>query len=332
MDIDLKTIQAYLDGCLPDDESQFVQAYLAEHISDPEVNTLLDKEFDMCRTDSLSSAREALSVTRGRLGLGRGRLVRTLTRVAAVILLALMVPGLLYTGYRLHREPAPVAWHEITVPTAQTRQITLPDGTRLVLNAESRMTWPEKFTGEAREIFLEGEIRASVAKDPGRPFIIHSDDVDIKVYGTTFNFKSYKGDSMVQLMLEEGSVGLGIPGSGGRREVRLTPGDIAQFDRPSGELSLGKVDPRSFKPFSEDRSFSFFNVPLSDIASELERSFGEEIVVADPEITSRRFLAFFTNHETLDQILAMLAANGGLNVTRSGGVVYINGKKHTKTY
>ena len=167
---------------------------------------------------------------------------------------------------------------------------------------------------------------AKVAKDPEHPFIIQSGDIDVRVHGTTFNFKSYRNNTMVEMMLLEGSVSMDIHSDNGVREVWLTPGDIAQYDRQAGDVTLGKISSESFHVFSENRSFSFFNVPLCDIAADLERSFGTEIVIADPSIVSRRFLAFFTNHESLDDILRLLSANGNLRIVQSGGVVYMYGK------
>ena len=76
-----------------------------------------------------------------------------------------------------------------------------------------------------------------------------------------------------------------------------------------------------------DRSFSFINIPLSDIAADLQRSFGTPIVVADANLASKRFLAFFTNGEDLDEILKLLSRNGNLRVVRSDGMVYLYGKK-----
>ena len=68
-------------------------------------------------------------------------------------------------------------------------------------------------------------------------------------------------------------------------------------------------------------------IPLKDIAADLERSFGTQIVVADAKVASQRFLAFFTNGEDLDEILSLLSRNGDLRVVRSDGTVYLYGKK-----
>lgn len=329
MEISLKKIQAYLDGELSEQECSDVQAYLAVHLEDPEVKDLMDRSFESSRSDGDSLVEQALERTRISLGIDRDRKGRTLLWMlaAAVLLILLAIPVSLKIGYGLHKDPAPVAWNELTVPKAETRELLLPDNTLLVLNAGSRVTWPETFTGNERRIFLDGEVVAHVAKDPEKPFIIQSGDVNVRVHGTTFDLKSYRDATMMEVVLMEGSVSMDIPAAEGRREIRLTPGDIAQFDREAGDVSLGRVSPEGFKTFSDNRSFSFINIPLEDIAADLERSFGTPIVVADAKVASKRFLAFFTNGEDLDEILKLLTRNGGLRAVRSDGTIYLYGNR-----
>ena len=322
--INHKLIQDYLDGKLPEQEYARVQEYLSEHMDDPEVRALMDDWFDACRQVAAPSGEESLRATRQRLGLSHRQPVRiTWWLAAAVLALLLTLPFAFKAGYHAHQDPAPVAWSEVTVPIAQTREVTLPDGTILTLNAGSRVTWPESFTADRREVFLDGEVLARVTKNPEKPFVIHSGEVDVCVYGTTFNFKSYRDASVVEVMLREGSVSLEVPSGNARREVRLTPGDIVQYEREGGNVTLGRVPANDFKTFVDNRSFSFFNIPLKDIAADLERSFGTPIVVADERIANQRFVAFFTNGESLDQILGLLARNGNLRISRSGKMVYL---------
>lgn len=326
MNIDTEILESYLDGRLSDHENLEVQVWLAEHIDDPEVVSLLAGHFEGGEAVEASTPR-SLEAVRIRLGMTRHAPVRLRVMAWAAAIIALFaVPAAFWAGYRMQREPL-VVWQEVSVPNAETRSVTLSDGTVLVLNAGSRLTYPETFSGKERRVFLEGEVLADVAKDPERPFLIQAGDVDVRVHGTKFNFKAYRSDMMVELMLLEGSVSMDIAASEGKREVRLTPGDFAQFDRQAGDISLGTVPPDGFRSFSDNRSFSFINLPLADIAADLERSFGTRIVIADETVASRRFLAFFTNHESLDEILTLLAANGNLRVSRSGEVVYLSGKK-----
>lgn len=328
MEITPRTLQDFLAGRLSEEENLAVQIWLADNMNGADVDTLLSSTFDACRTEAGKDDETMLLATRKSLGIARRRPARmTLFLAAAVIALALCIPAALNLGYRLHKVPAPVAWHEIVVPKAETRNLTLPDGTTLTLNAGSRITWPETFSGDVREIFLDGEVEADVAKDSERPFVIHSGEVDVRVHGTRFDLKSYRDATMVEVMLMEGSVSLGIPAPEGSREVLLTPGDLAQYDRRAGEISLGKVATEGFKTFTDGGSFSFINIPLQDIAADLERTFGTRIIVADASIASQRFLAFFTNGESLDDILKLLAANGHLRIARKDGTVYIYNRK-----
>ena len=316
--MNLQKVQDYLSGKLGEQESLDVQLFLADHMEDPAVVRLLDRQFDDSRSDADSKTVSALWNTRKRLGMDRPQRRRgwTWALAAAAIALLLALPAALQMGWRMHQAPETVAWNECNVPLAQTKSLTLPDGTVLTLNAGSRVTWPERFTGDTREIFVDGEVLAEVAKDREHPFIIHAGDADVRVYGTVFDLKAYREASMVEVMLREGSVSLDVPSADGRKEVMLTPGDLAQYDRKAGDVTLGQVS--GYRGFADGGAFSFVNVPLRDIASDLERVFGKRIILEDESLADRRFLAFFTNGETLDQMLDLLEKNGNLKIQRLG--------------
>lgn len=327
MDISEQILQDYLSGKLPAEDTLEVQLFLSEHMEDPRIASLMEACFEDTAPAASPRAVKALLSTRGRLGLVRkpGRVARLYALAAAAAVL-IAIPAALHIGWRLHREPETVTWQEICVPLTQKRSVTLPDGTILTLNAGSRVTWPDHFTGNTREIFLDGEVMANVAKDSEHPFVIHTGEVDVKVLGTTFDLKAYRGATLLELMLREGSVEMAFPSAEQTRQLRLTPGDLAQLDHSTGEITLGKIPPESYRTFADEGAFSFFNVPLLDIASELERGFGRRIVVADDDIASQRFLAFFTNGESLEEILRLLCRNGGLRTVLRGDTTYIYNK------
>ena len=91
-------------------------------------------------------------------------------------------------------------------PAGQRAQLILQDGTEVWLNAKSKLIYPARFTGEKRQVEVEGEAFFKVAKDPSRPFIVSTHDVDMKVLGTQFNVYSYPETGYVQTSLLEGSV------------------------------------------------------------------------------------------------------------------------------
>ena len=324
--INHSTIKAYLNDELPVQESMMVQNYLAEHLEDQDVQVLLKDWFGNCRTESDKTTENALESTYSRLGIKHSHPKSKVRPVMVVAAMLLAILGSLKIGYSIHKDPSPVAWNEIYVPNSETREMYLPDGTHLTLGAETRVTWPSEFRGQDRSIFVEGEIKAVVAKDPERPFIIHSGDIAVRVYGTTFDFKSYSKDTMVEMMLFEGSVSMDVPSEKSVRTVSLAPGDIVQYNRKDGEVVLERMSVEDMNAFATCRTFSFFNDPLSDITAQLERSFGTRIIVTEPKLSLQRFLAFFPNGESLDEILRLLSVSGNFRVIHKDGVIYLNRK------
>lgn len=91
-------------------------------------------------------------------------------------------------------------------PCGESLEVALPDGSVIVLAADSRLTYPASFDGDTRHVELVGECFASIAKNPAKPFILTSGKVDVVVKGTQFNVKSRRSSSEVEVALVEGSV------------------------------------------------------------------------------------------------------------------------------
>ena len=82
-----------------------------------------------------------------------------------------------------------------------TLRVVLPDGSEVVINSGSKLIYPDRFGPDRRQVFLAGEGYATIAKDPGRPFVMSAGEVDVRVLGTKFNLKSYAEDSEVEVTL-----------------------------------------------------------------------------------------------------------------------------------
>ena len=221
------------------------------------------------------------------------------------------------------RQPE-VEWFEKQVPYGEIASLTLPDGTHLHLNSGSRITYPSAFTGKERRIFVDGEIFADVAKDPHKPFIIRSGDVGIRVLGTKFNFKSYTDTDCIELLLVDGAVQFDIDTDTRKQQLRMEPGDLVLYDRVSNDINLSTFQPEHFKSFADNRAIHFFNLRMHDIALDLERLFGTRIVILDEALAQTRYFAYFTNNETLDQILSAINSDRKMKISRRDGVVYLS--------
>lgn len=148
-------------------------------------------------------------------------LVRTFATAAAVVLLCLSV----WTAY-LYMQPVAMQ----TVSTlAETRTVSLPDGTSVTLNHYSTLTYPERFKTDNREVELNGEAYFEVSKDKKHPFIVQTDAVDVRVLGTHFNVDAYRDSRDVRTTLLTGSVA--VSNKSNSEHMILKPNEIAIYNK-----------------------------------------------------------------------------------------------------
>lgn len=212
-----------------------------------------------------------------------------------------------------------IAWNEIRTDYGETVSMTLPDSSRLWVNSGSRILYPEEFIGNERKIYLSGEIYIEVEKDSLHPFIVNAGGAEIRVTGTKFNVKAYQEDGFVTTTLMEGGVTVEIPDCD---TVALVPGKSLAYDRKTGGLDLYKVGPGSYPSWFKGE-FNAYHMTLLQIAKDLERRFGVEIVIRNPEIAQEMFYASFVNNEDVDMILDALNIDGNFTVSRNGDLIDI---------
>lgn len=125
-------------------------------------------------------------------------------------------------------------YNKISTPRGGQFQITLPDGSRVWLNASSSLRYPAAFSGENRTVELLGEAYFEVAKDARKPFQVRVGEMEVKVLGTHFNIMAYEDEEAVKTTLLEGAVEVKKSGS----VKKLRPGQGASLHRRSGVLEL----------------------------------------------------------------------------------------------
>lgn len=321
-------LRKYFYGQLLPQEEERVRIWLAEHSDEPEVIRALDEILVEMGAGEANVSKDAYNTTADKLGLRSRRvskIMKTVCKWASVVAACLILPVLGALVYS-HINSFDVEWHELIVPNGSTDELILADGTHLYLNAGSRITYPDSFHGKERRIFVEGEVYAEVAEDEKKPFCINANDVNVTVLGTTFNFKAYKNAECVELLLLDGSVQMDIASDARTHKLQVHPGEIIQFDRKSGEIDIRNFHPQRYKPFHEGRSIHFFNLRLSDITEDIERLFGTKVVILDESLAETRYFAWFTNNESIEQILKGINTDGNMKFLTRDGVVYISKK------
>ena len=137
------------------------------------------------------------------------RRARLYPMVAAASLLVLVAGLALYLHTVKHPPTYPTA---IAAPRGAKKSMQLPDGSKLWLNAGSKIVISNAFTLGNREVSLEGEAFFNVKHDEQHPFVIHAGNLDVRVLGTTLNVRAYPGDSSVETTLIDGKVTVEVPG------------------------------------------------------------------------------------------------------------------------
>jgi transmembrane sensor len=340
--MDKTTLFDYFNGRLSSDQEKNVLQWLAQNpesdILSEVLSSLYDSELLDHSLDSISDSegKEAFEKVSNRLGLASTdrsyvhrldfkTLVKWTMRLSACLVIPLAISLVLLINNRKDLISA-TQWHEITVPVGDTSCLTLSDGTMLHLNSGTRVTYPTAFYGNKRQIYVDGEVLAKVAHNPNKPFIIHSGAVDVRVLGTKFNFKSYEGSSIIEIFLMEGSVRFDINDQKGkeRRLIKMSPGEMVQYDKTSGDVTMDVINPSNYKSFTDGGSIHFFNMKMSDIADDLERHFGKKIVIMDETVAQRKYFALFSNDEGLYDILKSLSKDRKMTISERDDVIYLS--------
>ena len=175
-------------------------------------------------------------------------------------------------------ENSSIAIIEKQNPPGQKLKIFLPDGSTAWLNAESKISYPEKFSQEKREVTLEGEAFFDVIKNPDQPFIVTAGEISTIVLGTAFNVKAFDNESTTYVALQSGKIKVKIEDDHGNQEFFLEPGLGIRYDRSSHITVVEEFDEDKLLGW-KDGVIWFDEADLDEIVSTLSRWYGVQIEV-----------------------------------------------------
>ena len=187
----------------------------------------------------------------------------------------------------------------LEVPVAAEYQLRLSDGTVVYLNSDSRLKYPEVFTGNERKVYLEGEAYFEVAKDKEHPFKVMAQGVEVNVLGTHFNVNAYPERTDVVTTLVEGKVRVGR----GTRQIVLVPGEQAAASAES--LNVKKVDVREYIAW-KDGLFVFSRMSLEEIMRQVYRWYGVETVFSDETVRAVTFTGVIDKSMPLEELFKVI--------------------------
>lgn len=212
-----------------------------------------------------------------------------------------------------------INYNKISTPRGKTFTVTLSDGTKVLLNAESSLRYPTSFQGDKRVVQLNGEAFFTVAKDKKHPFVVQTAQANTIVTGTKFNFRAY-GGAVSHVTLVEGHVSVNALNS--KRTVKLQPGeDVSLYT--NGQLQVEQIDVERYVAWTEG-FFYFEETPLSEIMSELGRWYNVNIYFSDEKIMDYHFNFWVNRNQSLQKALDLLNQLQKVDAVFKNNTIYIN--------
>ena len=303
----------------------------------PEIEEIFEAPLNFNGAVSERAVNESIERLHAKTGLTRSEKKTARVHRAVynrIIAVAASLIFFVITGYFLFRDNRGVTAPPENVIAATTKKgsktnVVLPDGTKVWINADSRLSYNKSFGKYTREVYLQGEAYFDVVKDVKKPFVVHTHDMDVRVLGTTFNVKAYpendnseatlikgivevtlKKDSMKKIVLKPNEK-LSVFEKTGRTDIgqRSTPGDekphilVTNTITPINDSVVMEVQ------WTKNR-LVFNNMKLGDVVKELSRWYNINVTVTDEFLKNTEYSGTFED-ESIQQVIEALKLTGG---------------------
>lgn len=247
---------------------------------------------------------------------------------------AVLLMGILATLFFFAQKPDPSGrfagsgMQNIYVPFGKTRELQLPDGTKVKLNAGSTLVYPKIFSTKNRVVTLKGEGFFEVAKDANRPFLVHTDKVIIKVLGTAFNVKAYSTDKKIETTLLSGKIQVKLNDKPEKNIVMRPNEKLTLTNKEAAtEYQLEELPDLHKNEVAEiawlNNKLVFTNECFDEVSKQIERRFDVKIVFENEGLKKERISGVFKD-ESLEQALSFIKMTTAFKYRRDGGVIFLS--------
>ena len=231
-------------------------------------------------------------------------------KIAAVLVLAFFVSYFLIYKSQHEETIPPVVMQTLHVPAGQRAEITLEDGSKVWLNAQSTLVFPNHFSNKKREVQMDGEGYFEVTSNKEKPFIVKTTSFDVKVLGTTFNLMAYSGSDYFETALFEGAVEVSKPN--GTNNVILHPNERIYLE--NNKLFIAPIVHMDHFLW-KDGIISFDDEPFLEMVKKLELYFDLKIIVKNDNIQKYRCTGKFRTKDGVEHILKVLQLSNRFSYT-----------------
>lgn len=246
---------------------------------------------------------------------------------------------------------APVSYTEIKAPFGSKSEVSMPDGTHVMLNAGSKLRYRSDFNLSNRDVTLVGEAYFNVAKNIDLPLFVSAGNLSIKAVGTEFNIKAYEDEEIIETTLLEGKIEITQLGQteGDNKLIDLNPNQKAIYTRETESFALSEVSDSNLsvtKPVNTIYNKTLIS-PKADVdqvvawtkgkliirgenlynlSIELQRKYDVTFIFGDEEIKKFRFTGVLLD-ETLEQVLSVIKLTAPIKYYLKGKTVFLSSDK-----
>lgn len=206
-------------------------------------------------------------------------------------------------------------YNTVTVPRGGEYKLVLADGTIVWLNSDSHIRYPVTFSGNTRQVELEGEAYFEVAKDVEKPFIVRMNEYNVRVTGTQFNVRNYSNESLATTLVEGG---VQIERKG--KVDRLRPGQQAVLE--NNEIRIRVVNVEEQVAWRHG-AFGFTQCRLENIMEELARWYDVDVFYMNQQVKDYHFSAWFKRSSSINEVINILEKTKKVSLDLKGRILTV---------
>lgn len=246
-------------------------------------------------------------------------LYQVMLRIAAAVALVTTL-GVLVYQYKWKQTEGP-EWVTYQTGPAQFKKITLPDSSVVYLHANSMLRAPESFYSDVRELDLVyGQSFFEVKKNPQKPFVVHSHEIETRVLGTSFNIKAYQQEDYIAVTVNTGKVAVGEHRNNSLITLdKLVPDEELIFDRPNKTFLKQKVDAAANVAW-KDGVLVLQDATYEDVKAQLENWYGMPVELLGEQNGECLFTARFSKMQLTHTLESLKQINSFSYEIREGKI------------
>jgi len=231
------------------------------------------------------------------------RMIIWASSAAAVLVLALFV----WSRYDHNQARSVISDNRlVNVPYNRVIHLTLPDGSRVWLNAGSVFRYPKMFIGKTRTVeLLEGRAFFDVKHQTTQPFVVKTKNLNVTVLGTSFDVRSYRKEGTTQVRVVTGKVGITVPNAVNKKAIMLLPAQQITLSEQTRHLVTETAQETKVSEWTKN-NFVFAQEKLADVFKLLEKEYHTQISVENKKLLTER-ITITLNNQHLDTILETLS-------------------------